>query len=237
MQVQEFECQIAQAQIARYLAGDPFDPESLKQLNGHVAACEACKSAIDKRRTQLQGTISEPDAPAPLSAAVAGWSRHSKTGIYLGALALVLGAMSFVANDPTSIFGQRAAVPTVEVQPETASLFTPKQSTPPAAEPEDAGNEPVKVAADSLSPTKPDNPKGLDGPVGSINKDGVPDITVYPPSSAIAKAVSGKKQAPVVKYRPAVKRTPKKISTPAPRPSSGIVIYDSGGNVIRPEGN
>src|SRR5688572_1375339 len=71
MQVQNFECQIAQSQMARYLAGEAFSPEAVKQLNEHIAGCTSCKASLSQRRASLQDQLSRPVKPsAPMKAVV-----------------------------------------------------------------------------------------------------------------------------------------------------------------------
>jgi hypothetical protein len=69
MQVQSLECQLAQAQIGRYLAGAAFSGEALEQLEKHIAACESCKSVVDERRATLKSML-QAKQPAPAKAAV-----------------------------------------------------------------------------------------------------------------------------------------------------------------------
>ncbi len=59
MQVQELECQIAQAQMGRYLSGDALSPETIEDLEAHFARCEACQEAIRQRRGALEKLLAE----------------------------------------------------------------------------------------------------------------------------------------------------------------------------------
>lgn len=54
MPVETFECQIARGQINRYLAGENFSSEGMRQLEEHVATCDGCKEALAERKKALQ---------------------------------------------------------------------------------------------------------------------------------------------------------------------------------------
>ncbi|PMU85968.1 hypothetical protein, partial [Pseudomonas sp. GW704-F5] len=45
---------IARGQINRYLAGENFSSEGMRQLEEHVATCEGCKEALAERKRALQ---------------------------------------------------------------------------------------------------------------------------------------------------------------------------------------
>lgn len=72
MQVQELECQIAQAQTGRYLSGESLSDETIADLERHLAQCEQCRGAIAERRRSLEllmvGPRSEAVTPAKKSA-------------------------------------------------------------------------------------------------------------------------------------------------------------------------
>lgn len=130
MQVQELQCQLAQSQLGRYLAGAALPSETLKELRRHIGGCERCKNAIAQRRSELTGQIeatkravvSEP-ARSP-SLRVPAWR---KPALLCALLAALLSLMSLVAKDPTGLFGPRAAAP-----PNSEPAKEP-QITPPAA--------------------------------------------------------------------------------------------------------
>ncbi len=65
MQVQEVECQLAQAQMSRYLAGDPIPDEALRQLERHVASCSDCKVMVTERRQTLRAMLKIETGPDP----------------------------------------------------------------------------------------------------------------------------------------------------------------------------
>src|SRR4051794_20099524 len=71
MQLQNIECQIAKAQIGRYVAGDALSDETVSQLEAHVAKCADCKQNLAERRALLMAMLSPGEAAQqePASAA------------------------------------------------------------------------------------------------------------------------------------------------------------------------
>ncbi|MBS1718715.1 MAG: zf-HC2 domain-containing protein [Armatimonadetes bacterium] len=65
MSVQNIECQIASAQIGRYLNGDNLSPEALKALEGHVEECEQCQARLAERKAALQNMLNGKSSPTP----------------------------------------------------------------------------------------------------------------------------------------------------------------------------
>ena len=57
MAIQNIECQIAKSQIGRYLSGDAFSPQALKQLEEHVSECDDCKASLNQRKAALQAML------------------------------------------------------------------------------------------------------------------------------------------------------------------------------------
>src|SRR5262249_35988238 len=57
MPVETIECQIVQAQLGRYLAGDSFHSDGLSDLEAHIAACPICRGEVAKRRATLQSLL------------------------------------------------------------------------------------------------------------------------------------------------------------------------------------
>src|SRR4051794_5108345 len=66
MQLQNFECQIAKAQIGRYLAGDALSDEAVHQLEEHIGKCADCKQNLAERRAVLQAMLSPGEAAQPV---------------------------------------------------------------------------------------------------------------------------------------------------------------------------
>ncbi|MEQ1932367.1 MAG: zf-HC2 domain-containing protein [Fimbriimonadaceae bacterium] len=132
MLVQNIECRIAQAQMGRYLGGLGLSDEAVAQLESHIRSCNDCSSALLTRRVELEALIALPkeDFPAlqettpqpterprlvdALRAIVTADGdvhpkRNSKPIAYSAALTILLVGMSFIAKDPTRLFGERAA--------------------------------------------------------------------------------------------------------------------------------
>lgn len=66
MDLQSIECQLAQAQMARYLAGDQLPEDTVKQLEKHITDCVVCqKSAADKQISLEKMLNTGPAEPAP----------------------------------------------------------------------------------------------------------------------------------------------------------------------------
>ncbi|MFQ3678855.1 MAG: zf-HC2 domain-containing protein, partial [Fimbriimonadaceae bacterium] len=57
MSVVNLECQIAQAQIARHLAGESLPPEVLADLEAHLESCASCAVELERRRSALQAML------------------------------------------------------------------------------------------------------------------------------------------------------------------------------------
>jgi hypothetical protein len=145
MQVQNFECQIAQSQMARYLSGESFSPEAVRQLNEHISGCVSCKSALAQRRASLQDQISrrstpsaaspkaviEAPTPEPREVVVsveeqtATTKNFTKPLLLSSALAVVLVGMTVITRDPTTLFGQRASQAAPSTTPPKKGLVSP----------------------------------------------------------------------------------------------------------------
>jgi hypothetical protein len=52
MSVKNLECQIAKAQIGRYLAGDALSSEAVGQLEEHIAECDECQSRSERQASE-----------------------------------------------------------------------------------------------------------------------------------------------------------------------------------------
>jgi hypothetical protein len=59
MPVKNVECQIAEMQIGRYVSGEPFSGEALRQLEAHLSTCPACTAVLSDRRTALQSMLKQ----------------------------------------------------------------------------------------------------------------------------------------------------------------------------------
>lgn len=163
MPVETIECQIVQAQLGRYLTGDRFSPEALTELEDHIARCPICRQEVAVRKATLQSLLGATQA-APADALVQALrerapstktatahavveqmdrgsassptSKYAKPLLYGTGLAVVLIAMSYLGNNPTSLFGERAAA-TLR-QPPSATTTAPETATTPVlSTPED----------------------------------------------------------------------------------------------------
>ena len=67
MAVETFECQIARGQINRYLAGESFSRDGMRQLEEHVSTCEFCRAQLSERKQALQKMLGVT-SPAPMAA-------------------------------------------------------------------------------------------------------------------------------------------------------------------------
>ncbi len=54
MPAKNIECQLAQGQIGRYLAGANMSAEAISQLEQHIAECDDCTQYVDVKRKTLQ---------------------------------------------------------------------------------------------------------------------------------------------------------------------------------------
>ena len=205
MSVKKLECQLAQAQLGRYLVGDAISPEALVQLEKHFEVCGECQHEIKSRKQRLEGEDSLPVQavvqPAGSTQALEQKKLKLKPLILSSALALTLVAMSYLSKNPASVFGNKVAPPanpnnsptTTEVKP----LETKSQAHIPIAEP---------VAKQKTTPN-PNPPKISPQPEVVVPKA---DVPVANPKQKI-HTIRAKK---------------------AHREPSGISIYDETGKKI-----
>jgi len=64
MSVQNIECQIAQAQIARLLVNEPLGQAIMADLETHVAACPDCQAFIISKNRSLDVVVGDSEKPA-----------------------------------------------------------------------------------------------------------------------------------------------------------------------------
>lgn len=57
MPVQNVECQIAEMQIGRYLSGEQFSTEAVRQLEAHVSQCTRCAGILSERKAALKAML------------------------------------------------------------------------------------------------------------------------------------------------------------------------------------
>lgn len=158
MPVETIECQIVQAQLGRYLSGEAISDEALRQLEDHIGGCPICRQEVAIRRASLQALLGTVNSAAGRPEALIGALRQNQFATHavvesptpeapattpkptpaklsrpllLGsALALVLVAMSYLGNNPTSLFGDRASEVRVTPAPIESTSEIPATATP-----------------------------------------------------------------------------------------------------------
>ena len=63
MEPDNFTCQLAQAQIGRYLLGDELPEDTLRELEEHISTCESCKDIVQQKRASLESMLTPKPAP------------------------------------------------------------------------------------------------------------------------------------------------------------------------------
>lgn len=64
MAAQTIECQLAQGQIGRYLAGTDMSPEAVSQLELHISDCPQCSFFVEAKRAELRRKAEATNAAA-----------------------------------------------------------------------------------------------------------------------------------------------------------------------------
>lgn len=59
MPSKNIECQLAQGQIGRYLSGDRFSSEAVRQLEAHIADCPECSEMLAARKAAVMAKLGE----------------------------------------------------------------------------------------------------------------------------------------------------------------------------------
>lgn len=236
MQAKTLECQLAQAQLGRYISGEMMSDEAASQLEKHIAACESCRQEARLRKQALQAATptavvqvetANPNKKATrinLLESVAKKPGLVKPIVLSSLLVAVLYAMTLFAKDPSRLFGPRL----------DSSLAA---STTPAAD--TAANAAVDSQPTSTPPqqpsTPPEEPTTPPAPKPTATEQAVsPTKTAQPPNPAPPV------RTPAVEVR--AETAPKTIKRPARKPSrrltrqtgrpSGIRVYDAAGNPI-----
>lgn len=135
MQELNLECQLAQVQIKRYLAGETLPEVLLNDLTSHIAECKDCAELAEQQKDELRALISpEEEQPAKqslldrLRALLLGLVarqapesgdenasgllqklKQNKPVVLSCALAVVLIVMATIAGNPTTLFGPKVA--------------------------------------------------------------------------------------------------------------------------------
>ena len=232
MSLKNLECKLAQAQLARYISGEPISPDILRHLEDHVAECRECKAEISERKRALetvltpshavvqlpQGELEENSKPlsaarerllTALSGATPTKKKDFRKPLLLAtALAVVLFAMSYISKDPTRLMGNTVAD---RIAQEARPVYPPSAET----------SAPSKILTDSEPVAKEPEPE-----VKEPAAKPVPEVKV----NEVAKA-KVEPEPPVKSAHRTI--SPRKRAVRAPRPaSSGIRVYDESGKVI-----
>lgn len=277
MELKNFECQLAKAQLARYLKGGAISDEALEALEAHLAECEDCQVEILKHRAEAAAQAPAPTAPQQavvetkpqepaaqesdaesitkrskfnlrdaLLAKIQNLPTNVRPIVLSTALALVLVLMSWIANDPTKVFGPRASADPKKVvasgvvksdeltaADRERSRFTannPNNSNPtktavpptkPAVKPVENKPNPTVPAKPAVKPASKPTPRTTTKPAPHTSSRPVVNHRRTTPT---------KPKATTKPRKPTPKPTPR-TKTP-PKPSSGIVVYDEHGKRI-----
>ncbi|MFN8220209.1 MAG: zf-HC2 domain-containing protein [Fimbriimonadales bacterium] len=243
MSLKSLECKLAQGQISRYLTGDRLSPEALVDLEAHVAECDDCREIIAERRRTLEKVVasaravvevpdSEEEAPEEAASAPAktakpsvraklldqigkGGKNNAKPLILSSALAVVLVAMSYVAKDPTRLFGTKLA---------SSAALPSAAATPTQVKP-----EPTKTTTPVSNPTPP-----ISQPDDKSTPSNISEPTPKPVESQPApQAAAPEPKVEVKTSRPKAMRRPAATNKPPVHPKpAGIRVYDESGTPL-----
>lgn len=167
MSLKSLECKLAQGQLSRYLSGEGMSAEMIRQLEGHFGECDDCRELILSRRRTLEDVIvaaravvevEVPEAEEPEEAVVPSTPKRNlfrKPVILSSALAVILVAMSYVAKDPTALFGRRL-IETVPASSGSETKAAPVVvTTAPTPNPGLAYKPEPQAAAQAIKATEP----------------------------------------------------------------------------------
>lgn len=59
MELENVECQLAQAQMSRYIAGDNLPEDTIKQLEKHISTCPSCQESATEKKISLEEMLRE----------------------------------------------------------------------------------------------------------------------------------------------------------------------------------
>ena len=220
MQTRNLECQLAMAQLKRYLSGSKLSDEALEALESHLVDCPVCRLAVQAQKVHTepvlptQAVVQTPaPTPEPKKAPLQG---HLKTLALAVGLATVLIAMSMIANDPTKLFGERLQSSTKPPTTTVASKPQPTKSQPTKAETSSSDSVPTPVVGSAETSRPEPKPAPTTSVVEAAPEEPEPEATSKPIVRQKAKA------------KP-VRRAPAAKTQAVP---SGIKVYDPNGNPI-----
>lgn len=212
--VEDFACQLAGNQLARYLAGERLSPEAVAQLESHVASCARCRERVLNRREEVRQAVDEtPPDPPGVKSPRPSWKLvgSAKPVVLSGCLALVLVAMSYVGRNPSALFGDRVI---------TSSAKTKGEPPRSVAAPSGGVAEAPPVAVPKQAPVKAETRR-------SEPKAATP-ITPVPRTELAAKRVQPRKASRRRTRQGFIRRN--RPESPAAA-SSGIRIYSPDGQL------
>ncbi|HJP81921.1 MAG TPA: hypothetical protein VJ835_00315 [Fimbriimonadaceae bacterium] len=133
MQVENIECQIAQAQIGHFLTGSGLSEEAIKQLEEHIGACPDCKAVLNERRSELRAMLTGEKAIVDFEKIA-----REATGTQPKSIATALRKQSL-----QQLLSTPAPAPAVETKVEPVAALPVEEISPAAEVPE----SPTPVAA------------------------------------------------------------------------------------------
>ncbi len=222
MQLKNLECQLAMAQLKRYLGGSKLSEEALEALEAHLVECPQCQMAVqlqqqkpsDTPKTTLTHAVVESPAPTPAPDLTAdkprftmpkiAWRGNGKTLTLSVSLAAVLITMSALASDPTRLFGERMLKP--------GQTLPAGKITPPVSKPV------VKTPPKAVEPAPKEVP--------------APAVVEPAPTPKIRPSARRTPARPARTTKPAARKaTPKPAAEPAS--NGAIAVYDENGRLVR----
>lgn len=244
MQLQNFECQIAKAQIGRYIAGDTLSDEALLQLEHHIKQCETCKQNLAERRAVLQAMLSPgevadvPSEPssgkrgfdlaelirsklganqrveAAVQTAAPGPASFTKPAIYSLALGAVLIGMSYLSKNMTSVLGPKAADLTT-VQPIAVPPVTAIVPQTPAPTPA----------------VTPSAPEAHPNPFADASVNAASEVNASPvsrPGKIGSQAAAGPSKVSHIDHQPSAPKVKPKTAHRSQSDENTIRVYNPG---------
>lgn len=293
MNTKDLECRLAQAQLARYVAGEELAAELVADLEAHLAECAECHAAVEARRNVLaqrlfrgEAFASQPQSDSPSGdriepyAAVEMVARLHRRGGWLQswvevlsqagsrtasagsarkwrplALSLLLSglliAMTAMAKNPNSLFGERVAPTTPIAERNSAGSLSDGRPMPMASRSSSASEgSAITFVPNAENPTSSGGSSSLATAPSSAESENSQTRVSAPRE---VEADSGDRPTLATGKRPKEGNAPPSLD-PAARPNSppsparntarprvgartdvgSIRVYDSNGNPIRP---
>lgn len=252
MRLKNIECQLAQGQIGRYLAGTDMSPEAVSQLELHIAECGDCSEFIEVKRRALKEIANQSKAVAFIEA--------DEKPDAAEALVQILQEKSTPGEKPAVLETKREPAPTKPIHwkafiysgalglvlllmshftANPTALFGERAAdkvVPAAEEPK------VEAALASRDPFAEEPKAGELRPTEPLKADEKPPApTTEPAKPAQTPTISKSSTPPIansavqVTSRPVTRRKPRQIrrATQQPRRSANSIrVYDENGRPI-----